>query len=122
MPSLVWPEICPSVSLLLWIPDANMEGIRLVAAQLVVEVCSAEGGQDVQPAICWVATPNGVIGVHRWIEPLKDGTGVDDGGRSTGRQEVCKIWYGGHLKNVGCGNSEPYVSGQRCAKVEVTTC
>ena len=53
---------------------------------------------------------------------MSGGAGVDDGGRSTDRRDVCKIWYGDHLKDVGCGNGEPYVSGQRCAKVEITTC
>ena len=26
------------------------------------------------------------------------------GGRSEGRTEVCFIWYGGDLRNMGCGN------------------
>ena len=37
-------------------------------------------------------------------------------GRTTqnGRRGVCKIWYTNNLRNMGCGNSEPYLKQIEC--------
>ena len=32
-----------------------------------------------------------------------------------GRTEVCKIWYHNELRDMGCGNPEPYITGLTCA-------
>merc|ERR1719331_3814782 len=31
-----------------------------------------------------------------------------------GRRRVCRIWYSNNLRNMGCGNSEPYVTSVNC--------
>ena len=38
-------------------------------------------------------------------------------GRVQSRTAVCRIWYTADLRNMGCGNSEPYVSEITCACV-----